>query len=60
MKGTQDPFLAIRRCNTRDAAEKSKFAPEQAFQCGACERVVTFPEVLYRDGKCEQCHTTPV
>ena len=45
---------------SRDAAEKSKFAPEQAFQCGACERVVTFPEVLYRDGKCEQCHTTQV
>ena len=30
------------------------------YQCGACERVVTFPEVLYMDGKCEQCHTTPV
>lgn len=32
----------------------------KTYQCGACERVVTFPEVLYRDGKCEQCHTTPV
>ena len=32
----------------------------KVYHCGECERVVEFPETLYRDGKCEQCHTTPV
>ena len=32
---------------------------KKVYRCGECERVVAFPEVLYRDGKCEQCHTTP-
>ena len=31
----------------------------KVYQCEACERVVEFPETLYRDGNCEQCHTTP-
>ena len=29
---------------------------KKVYQCVVCERVVTFPDILYRDGKCEQCH----
>ena len=29
---------------------------KKVYQCGECERVVVFPETLYNDGKCEQCH----
>ena len=32
---------------------------KKIYKCGECERVVAFPEVLYKDGKCEQCHTAP-
>ena len=28
----------------------------KVYQCEACERVVSFPETLYQDGKCEDCH----
>ena len=28
----------------------------KVYRCGECNRVVAYPEVLYRDGKCENCH----
>lgn len=27
-----------------------------AYYCAVCERRVRYPEILYRDGCCEQCH----
>ena len=27
-----------------------------AYYCAVCERRVRYPETLYRDGCCEQCH----
>ena len=32
----------------------------KVFQCADCGRKVEFPEILYRDGQCEQCRTVPV
>ena len=29
------------------------------YNCGACGREVYYPEVLYRDGRCEQCREVP-
>ena len=29
---------------------------EKVYQCVDCERVVYWPEILYRDGRCEGCH----
>ena len=26
------------------------------YRCGNCEREVSYPETLYRDGLCETCH----
>lgn len=33
---------------------------EEDYRCVECERVVSYPEVLYRDGRCEGCHKAPV
>ena len=27
-----------------------------AYRCGACGRTVQYPETLYRDGRCSECH----
>ena len=35
---------------------KGPFKPKDYF-CEACKRQVAFPETLYNDGLCEQCHT---
>ena len=32
---------------------------EQIYTCGVCVRPVHFPEILYNDGRCEECHETP-
>lgn len=32
----------------------------KVYCCVACEREVYYPETLYRDGRCEGCHTAPV
>ena len=32
----------------------------KAYQCAVCEREVAYPETLYRDGRCENCHNAPV
>ena len=32
----------------------------KAYQCAVCEREVAYPETLYRDGRCENCHNTLV
>ena len=29
---------------------------ERTYRCKKCERPVYFPEVLYNDGRCEECH----
>lgn len=26
------------------------------YHCGTCQREVSYPEILYRDGNCEACH----
>ena len=26
------------------------------YRCGACGRAVHYPETLYRDGRCPECH----
>lgn len=31
----------------------------QTYLCSKCERPVHFPEILYRDGRCETCHKAP-
>jgi len=31
----------------------------KVYQCVACERVVSYPETLFRDGRCERCHPAP-
>jgi hypothetical protein len=28
---------------------------EKVYRCVACEREVYYPEILYRDGRCEDC-----
>ena len=28
----------------------------KAYYCVDCERKVSYPETLYQDGRCEQCH----
>ena len=27
------------------------------YRCGVCERKVVYPETLYNDGLCSECHT---
>ena len=29
------------------------------YRCGACKREVYYPDILYRDGRCEDCTTKP-
>ena len=31
----------------------------QTYFCSLCERPVYFPEILYDDGRCEECHNPP-
>lgn len=33
---------------------------EEDYRCAECEREVRYPEILYRDGRCERCHKAPV
>ena len=33
---------------------------EQEYRCSDCGREVGYPETLYRDGRCEACHTVKV
>ena len=28
----------------------------RTYRCGACGRAVRYPETLYRDGRCPECH----
>ena len=28
----------------------------RTYLCGACGRAVQYPETLYRDGRCPECH----
>ena len=30
------------------------------YKCGKCIRLVAYPEILYRDGLCQGCHTAAV
>ncbi len=32
----------------------------KVYRCVNCEREVAYPETLYRDGRCEDCHDSPV
>lgn len=32
----------------------------KVYKCADCGREVAYPETLYRDGRCEECHDTPV
>ena len=29
---------------------------EQVYRCSMCKRPVYFPEILYNDSQCEECH----
>lgn len=31
---------------------------EPDYRCSDCKREVTYPDTLYRDGRCETCHAT--
>ena len=31
----------------------------KVYRCANCERKAAWPETLYDDGKCEECHKTP-
>ena len=33
---------------------------ERDYFCVDCERQVAYPETLYRDGRCEECHRAAV
>ena len=35
-------------------------ASGKAYYCVDCERQVSYPETLYQDGRCEQCHYRPL
>lgn len=39
-------------------AHKRKYEEEAPteYRCADCEREVNYPETLYRDGRCDQCH----
>ena len=30
------------------------------YRCSNCKREVSYPDTLYRDGRCEECHGNPV
>ena len=30
----------------------------RTYRCGACGRAVRYPETLYRDGRCPECHNS--
>lgn len=32
----------------------------KTYRCMDCEREVAYPETLYRDGRCQECHKAPV
>ena len=32
----------------------------KVYTCADCGREVAYPETLYRDGRCEDCHESPV
>ena len=32
----------------------------KVYKCADCGREVAYPETLYRDGRCEDCHQAPV
>ena len=29
---------------------------EPEYRCSDCDKVVTYPDTLYQDGRCEPCH----
>ena len=31
----------------------------KTYRCKDCEREVSYPDTLYRDGRCEDCRNTP-
>ena len=31
----------------------------KVYRCSECQREVAYPETLYRDGRCEDCHQAP-
>jgi len=33
--------------------------PGKVYTCADCGREVAYPETLYRDGRCENCHHVP-
>ena len=33
---------------------------DRIYRCLNCEREISYPDTLYRDGRCEDCHTDPV
>ena len=39
---------------------KYEKAGSAVYRCVSCERQVAYPETLYRDGRCENCHKAPV
>ena len=41
------------------AGPKTVVKEQTEYRCEACQRGVYFPEVLYRDGRCEDCTTRP-
>ena len=37
---------------------KEAFQNGTVYRCTDCEREVYYPDTLYRDGRCHQCHAT--
>ena len=31
----------------------------KVYRCTDCERAIYYPEILYRGGRCEECHKAP-
>ncbi len=40
------------------AAWRKPLAKPKVYRCVVCEWEVYYPDIMYRDGRCERCHTT--
>ena len=49
--------LAERFMQMKPPGPKVDFS--KVFRCAECKRKVEWPETLYNDGKCEECHQSP-
>ena len=44
----------------RKSSAAKPVEPGKTYRCTSCKKPVTYPAVLYRDGRCESCTKAPV